>query len=161
MSTHSGGRIGVVGIVCLSALLVPAGILIVFLVASLLLSGAQVTADGSAQWDAVIPFPVFPVPAWLLTALAVVALASAVVWALRASPADASALTGAVGPAVAGAFASGFFLFAFADDGALAGEYVLPLTISAVTVVVLFVAAVIHGARDRAVSDDRLPEGRP
>jgi hypothetical protein len=155
MSTHREGRLGAAGIVCLGAVLVQAGILVAFLVGSLLLSGAQVTAGGDPAWDAAVPFPVFPVPSWLLTALALIGLAAALVWAVTARPADASALTGVVGPAVAGAFAPGFFMFAFADDGVPLGDYGIALAIGAATVIVLFVAAVVHGARaDRTKSAD-------
>ena len=66
MSTRSERRIPVAGIVCLSAVLAQAGILVAFLVGSLVLSGAQVTAGGDPAWDAVVPFPVFPVPPWLM-----------------------------------------------------------------------------------------------
>ena len=155
MSTRSERRLPVAGIVCLSAVVVQAGILVAFLVGSLLLSGAQVTAGGDPAWEAVVPFPVFPVPSALMTALAVVGLVAGIAWAVTARPADASALTGVVGPAVAGAFASGFFMFAFADDGVALGAYGIALAIGTVTVVVLFAAAVIHGARaDRAAAAD-------
>lgn len=147
MTARSDHRIGPFGIVFASAVLVQAGILVVFLVASLLLSGAQVTADGDAHWEQAVPFPVFPVPSWLLAALSVVALAAGILWALTSRPADATALTGAIGPAVAGAFAPGFFLFAFGEDGAPATEYLPSLAISIGAVAVVLVAAVVQGAR--------------
>ncbi|MGN8551638.1 UNVERIFIED_CONTAM: hypothetical protein OHV15_03510 [Microbacterium sp. SLM126] len=156
MTSPSAHRIGPLGIVFLSAVLVQTGILVAFLVGALLLSGAQVTAEGNANWEQVVPFPVFPVPAWLLTALASVALLAGIVWALTSRPADASALTGAIGPAVAGAFASGFFLFAFGEAGALATEYLLPLGISAAAVLVVFVGSVVQGAR--AGRAERMPQ---
>lgn len=158
MTAPRENRIGPFGVVFLCAVLAQAGILLAFLVGSLLFSGAQVTAEGDAHWGAAIPFPVFPVPAWLLTALASVALIAGILWAITARPAAASALTGAIGPAVAGAFASGFFLFAFGEGGALATEYVLPLAVSAAAVVVVLLGSVVQGARtDRA---ERMPEAR-
>lgn len=159
MSRRSEARFGVVGMICLLALILQAGVLVVFLIGSLLFSGAQVTERGTPAWDVVIPFPVFPVPPWLLLVPAIVALLAALVWAVTARPVDSSALVGAIGPAAAAAGASGFFMFAFSDDAAPVSAYVLPLVISAATVVVLFVASVIHGARqDRAkAADARLP----
>lgn len=160
MSTRSERRLPVAGIVCLSAVLVQAGILVAFLVSSLVLSGAQVTAGGDPAWEAVVPFPVFPVPSWLMIGLGVIGLVAGIVWAATARAADAAALTGGVGPAVAGAFASGFFMFAFADDGVPQGAFGIALAIGTVTVLVLFAAAVIHGARaDRAAAGDSIEQG--
>ena len=53
--SRSGFLHGVFGWACFGF-----GILVVFLVGSLLLSGAQVTAGGDPAWDAAIPFPPMP-----------------------------------------------------------------------------------------------------
>lgn len=134
-------------------------ILVVFLLGSLLLSGAQVTSSGAPRWEPSIAFPVFPVPAWLLIALAVAGLAGGLVWSITSRPTEARALTGAVGPAVAATVSAGFFLFAFSGDGTAAGLYGVAVVLSAASVLVILASSLIQGARhDRGARVTESPE---
>lgn len=62
-------------IVFASVQLVPAALLLAFLIGSVVLSGGQVTAEKSpwGWWDVVVQFPIFVVADWLSIAIAVVA----------------------------------------------------------------------------------------
>lgn len=133
--------------------LVPAIILVVFLVGSLLFSGGQVFADRSPGWDVVIPFPLFPVPWWLFAGLGVVGLGCALTWALRAAPRESLGLTGAFGVTCAGGFAALYFEFAFMDDPVLSGPYWIGAASSAVAAIVLVTAGIVTGRRARASAE--------
>ncbi len=156
-TTATAPALRVAGVVYVVCQWVPAAILVVFLVASLLLSGAQVTAAGSPAWDQVVPFPVFPVPVWLLLVPAVIGLGAGLTWALTARPEEAPALTGAIGPTVAAAMAPGFFILAHlgADD---APPYGYVLAVTAISLAVIVAASVIAGARATAARHES-PKG--
>ncbi|GAB3603733.1 hypothetical protein GCM10027411_18450 [Microbacterium aureliae] len=148
--TSGSAPLRAVAVAYLACQIVQAGILVVFLVASLLFAGAQVTRSASPAWEALVPFPVFPVPAWMPAIPAAAGLALAVIWAVTARAADAGALTGAIGPTVAAAVTPGFLVLAY--EGAPPEPYLLPLAVTGASLIVVVTASVIAGARIRGES---------
>lgn len=147
-----------VAVAYLACQIVQAGVLVVFLVASLLFAGAQVTRSASPAWEQLVPFPVFPVPAGMLAVPAVAGLALAVTWAVTSRAAEARVLTGAIGPTVAAAVAPGFLILAY--EGAPDEPYLLPLAVTGASLLVIVVASVLAGARARG-EDPAVERSRP
>lgn len=155
---EADGRLRPVARIYVSAQLVPAALLIAFLIGSLLLSGGQVNADQSPNWDAVVPFPIFPVPAWLLIALGAVGLIAAILWAVRSTAAESRSLTGAFGATAAAFVASMFFGLAFLTDPVWSGPYWIGMVLAVLSGGLLLIVGVIRGRRSSAAAASPLKE---
>lgn len=146
------GRLRPVGYAYVIAQLIPPGILLVFLVGSLILSGGQVAPGAPANWDVVVPFPLFPVPGWLLGGLGAVALALAIAWAWASTAAEAAALSGALGVTMASSVASLFFALVFAGDP-LGGFHWIGMVLALLSAAVLLITSFARTRRDGAGHD--------
>lgn len=152
MTSNRSPRSRPVRVVYLACQLLQASLLVAFLLASLVLSGAQVAASGEPAWSPAVAFPVFPVPAWLLVIPSALGTAAAIMWAVRAGRDESGALTGALGPTVAAALAAFYFMFALGEDGSPVSGFGWALAFAAASIVVLLVAgAVTHGRAQAAV----------
>ncbi len=150
-------RIRLRQIVVLTALVQPA-LLILFLVASLIWTGGQVLRDQSAPYDQLAPFPVFPVPGWLLVVLAVLLVVATTAYSIGAQMLDARNVVGMLGPVVASSVAALFFLVArtVAGDPSLVIAFIVNL-LALVPLVIVLIRFVPEYERRR--KDDELPEG--
>lgn len=151
MTARTSDRLRPIGLAYVWSQLLPALLLIAFLIGALLFSGGQVGAGQSPNWDVVIPFPVFPVPAWLLIGFGGVGVLLAAVWAVRSRDDEALALSGALGVTIAACVASMFFGLAFLGDAALAGPFWAGMVLAAVSATILTITAAVRGRRARSV----------
>jgi hypothetical protein len=130
-------------------------LLVAFIAGSLLFTGGRVAQQQSANWSEVWDWPVFPVPAWLLIAPAVIGAIVVVPMCLRTPAGLANRLLGAIGQTVVAGGAAVVFMFLFpseegpfpmpeAEDGYL-GWHWIALIPTAFSVVVLIVALVAKG----------------
>ncbi|MGO2519746.1 MAG: hypothetical protein ACTH8F_06475 [Microbacterium sp.] len=92
--------------------LVQPAVLLVFLVASLIFTGAQVMRDQSAAYEQLVPFPVFVVPGWFLVAPAGVLVVVIAIYTFAAQMLDAPRIGGLFWPVIASLVAAFFFLLA-------------------------------------------------
>ena len=141
-------------ILAIVAILPPAA-LIAFLVGSLLLSGGQVTPGAGAKWDAVVPYPLFGMPAIVLLVLAAASVVLAVVLVLTARRGDHLGLRGLLGPLLGAVVAAlGFSVFVPDGDGGrgdVFGDQLMAVPVSAAAFVIVLVGAVWVGRRRSAV----------
>jgi len=141
-------------------------LLLVFLIGSLLLSGGQVLASKHPIWGVAIAFPLFPVPALLLTVTTGVGLAALLVLVCGSNYREAGLFNGMAGFTGANLAAVFFFGRAFVegDLGSLGmfpdESYLQPTLLAAAGLVVSFAFGVIFAVRyDREKKAGRLPEG--
>ncbi|GAA5035286.1 hypothetical protein ACFQRL_00660 [Microbacterium fluvii] len=143
--------------------LVIAGLLVVYLVGSLLLTGGQVVASRGPIWGAALDFPLFVVPAWMLIALAAVGAALYLPLLLTVRVLDARRLSGAWGVVAASVFTPLLFSAVVDDDIWRAFReqgYWIASAISAVCVLALAIAAFTTAPRyDRLARAGELPPG--
>ena len=99
----------------LACQLVAAGLLVAFIVGSLVFTGGQVIADGDQLYDEVWTWPVFPVPAWLVIIPAAVAALVVIPLVVTTKVSDAGSLIGRWGQTIVGVGAGVFFAVAFAE----------------------------------------------
>lgn len=147
--------------------LLPVALLLAYVIGALILSGAQVFPSQSAAYDAVVPYPVFPVPAWLLIAPAVVGLVAIVPLAIGATAMDAPRFESYLRFTLGAGVSALLFMWAFPsdsgwiplDDGYVGWHWVA-LAISIVIVAIEGVMIAITGPRyDRLKKAGELPEG--
>lgn len=87
-------------------------ILVLFLLASLIFTGAQVMRDQSAPYEQIVLFPVVPLPGWVLLVPAVCLVAAVIAYGAPATMLDAPRITGLFGPVIASSVSALFFLLA-------------------------------------------------
>ncbi|MBM6405789.1 hypothetical protein JQN72_16215 [Phycicoccus sp. CSK15P-2] len=128
-----------------------------YLLGSLVLTGGQVTPDGSPLWQEVYDYPVFTPGTALLVVPAAAGAGLAVPIALSAQAEDTVALGGLWGPTAAAAFCSLTFLVTTSpDDGGPHAGVSLGFTLAGL--VVLVVATLRHlGENGRLRQDGLLP----
>lgn len=154
-----------------AATLVPVALLLVFLVGSLALSGAQATPDGLTKYDAPVPFPLFVVPEWVLIGCAVVALALVVPLIVTTSVAYGGRLIGMLSYTGGAMIADAFFSFAFpVSDGLIAssgdpdtylGGHIVGVALSVVCIIVLVIRLVVTNREYlRMRKAGELPDGQ-
>ena len=90
-------------------LLIPAALLVAFLVGSLLFTGAQVIESRSPVWRPVVPWPLFTVTPWITVSLAIGGLIVAVGYARSIGIARAMGLIPLLGWSLAAAGSTWFF----------------------------------------------------
>ncbi|MCP2635103.1 hypothetical protein K0817_000805 [Microbacterium sp. HD4P20] len=136
----------------------PALILVVFLVGSLILSGGQVSPTMDTKWDAVVAYPLFPVPTPLLVGLAIASVALVVLVVATAWPGDLPGLRGLIGPTVSAIIAAVLLSGLVPDEGrrygdvVWGGQWVAGLISLAALVVLLAAIAFIHSRNPSARS---------
>ncbi len=99
--------------VYLACQLLAAGLLLAFIIGSLLLTGGQVLENGHRIYDQVWGWPVFPVPAWLLIIPAAFSAAVVVPLVLTTRIEDAQGLIGRWGQTIVAVVAGLTFATAF------------------------------------------------
>jgi len=156
---ESAGRARFGLIVSILALIQPL-LLVLYVSGSFIFTGGQVLPDSVPFYDQVYGFPVFPVPAWLVFALAALLLAGVIVLVATSQVLDAPRLTGLFGPAIASAVATVLFLLT-RTDGAAPG-YLIALVLNVVSLVVVLACALRFVSRyDRMRRAGELPNGYP
>ena len=135
--------------------IIPALLLVAYIAGSLILVGGRVGEGQSENWDALLPWPVFPVPAWVLIPFAVVSAAIVVPLCLRAPAATVSRLITAVGQTGAAIAAAAVFAFVFPadtglipmpnDDGSYLGAQWIAIPFLLFCVVVLITTTIVKG----------------
>lgn len=133
-------------------------IVILFLVASLVFTGSQAVRTQSALYDALVPFPIVPLPGWLFVVLASFLLPAVIGYAWRAQMLDIPQLLGLLGPVSASVMAAFFFLLAgtTVDDPAFA--YALWIDLAALAVLCVPAIRFVR-EYDRRRRAGELPEG--
>lgn len=138
--------------------LVQPGILVLFLLASLALTGGQVARAKGAIYGQVVPFPVFPVPGWLMLALAVLTLVLMTAYTIGAQLLDSRLIAGLYGPVLGSVVAAVFFRFAGTTDETVMHSAAVWLDVAAV--VPLVIATLRFGREyDRRMRAGTLPDG--
>lgn len=133
-------------------------ILVLFLLGSLAFTGGQVVRNSDPIYDAVFPFPVVPLPGWVLVAIAVPNLILVVLLCAGAQLLDARMVTGMLGPMLAAVGASGFFLSAGTVEND--GGFAIALWINIAAVVPLVISIIRFGPEyTRRMRAGTLPEG--
>lgn len=140
------------------AVIAPA-LLVVFLVGSLIFSGAQVSETMDPKWGVVWAYPLFAVPTAVLVALGCLLVVLAVILAVTARSADVPALRGLIGPTAASIVAAVGFALLVPEGGTRSGDLVLgdqwlAAVVYGGALVVLLIAIAIR----RRPADDR-PRG--
>ena len=144
----------VLQVVYYASQLIPVALLLVFLVGSLALSGAQVVPDGHEAWDAVLPFPLFIVPGWLSIALAVIGAGVVIPFVATTRPVQAPDLLAAFAYSIGAALANFYFSFAFL------GTHWIACVIAGVCILVLIVRMLmIVPSYERMRKAGELPNG--
>ncbi|UJP09175.1 hypothetical protein L2X99_12050 [Microbacterium sp. KUDC0406] len=134
-----------------------AAVLIVFLVASLLFTGGQVAAKGAPIWGAVLDYPLFVLPGWLMLAVSALGVLMVVPVLSLARLTDAGRVVGAFSATAAATAASFFFAWSSPVDPSSGLRWVAACTDGAVLVILLVVAGVIAYRSDRARAREGLP----
>ena len=132
--------------------IVPAAIVVVFLVGSLILSGGQVSETMDAKWAVVVAYPLFAVSTALLVALAALSVVLAIVVVATARADDLPGLRGLIGPTVAAIISSVLLSGLVPDGGTRVGDVVwgdqwIAAPISAVALVILLAGTAIVKSR--------------
>lgn len=136
------------------AAIVPPAILVVFLVGSLIFSGGQVSASMDPKWGIVWSYPLFPVPAIVLIALAAASIVLALVVAATARAGDVPGIRGLLGPTAA-AIVSAIVLSVIVPDGGtrsgdtVIGDQWIAAVLSGVALVILLLGIAVARARSR------------
>lgn len=140
-----------------------AAVLIVFLLGSLALSGGQVAASGAPMWGAVVDFPLFQLPGWLLLGVSVVGVILAIPVVALARLADAGRVVGAFSATAAATAASFFFAWSqpqtTPEDSTL--RWAAAITDGAVLLILLVIAGTVAALADRERSRTGVPVWTP
>lgn len=161
----TGGRRALHVVFVVSQLL-PVALLLTYVVGSLILTGAQVFPTQTPAWEAVVPFPVFPVPDWVLIAPAMVGLVVLVPIAVRATALDAPRFESYLRFTLGAGVSALLFMWAFpADSGFIpledgyVGWHWVALAVSIVIAAIEGVMIAITGPKyDRLKKAGELPE---
>lgn len=140
--------------------LAAAGLLVLFIAGSLVFVGGRVSSLQSEAWPALWDWPVFPVPGWLLVALAAVGAAVVVPMSVLTPPAHAPRLLGGIGQAFAAGCSAVLFSGLFpateglipmpTEDGTYLGPHWIAAVLSLFSMVVLIIAIVFkYGEYER------------
>lgn len=154
-----------------AAALIPVLLLLVFLVGSLLFSGAQVTLDDRPRYGAPIPFPLFVVPDWLSIGCAVITAVLVIPLMATTSVGWGGRLVGMLSYSGGAFIADGLFAFAFpsetgplptpADPEVFLGNHIFGAGLSLLCAIILFVRiAVTDREYKRLRAAGELPEGQ-
>lgn len=154
-----------------AATLTPVLLLLVFLVGSLALSGAQVTPDGRPRYGAPVPFPLFIVPDWLSIGCAVITTVLVIPLIVTTSIGWGGRLLGMLSYSGGAFIADGLFAFAFpgetgllrtpADPEVFLGNHIIGAGLSLLCAIILFVrTAVTDREYKRLRAAGELPEGQ-
>lgn len=133
-------------------------ILVLFLVASLVFTGGQAVRTQSVPYDALVPFPIVPLPGWLFVVLASLLLLAVVGYTWRAQMLDVPQLVRLFRTVSASAGSAFFFLIAGTrvDDPAFA--YALWIDLAALAVLCVPAIRFVR-EYDRRRRAGELPEG--
>ncbi|MGX1793025.1 hypothetical protein ACWIDW_08795 [Microbacterium sp. NPDC055312] len=136
-----------------------AAVLIVYLLASLLLAGGQVSVHGSPIWDAAVDFPLFSLPGWLMLTLSATGVLLAVVVLVLSRVDDAGRVVGAFSATAAATVASFFFAWALPEgSGAdLSLRWAAAFTDAAVLLALLVTSGTLALMSDRRRARQGLP----
>lgn len=138
--------------------LVQPAILVLFVLASLAFTGGQVMRTQSAPYDALLPFPIVPLPGWVLAVLAGFMLVAVVGYTWQAQMLDARQVGGLFGPVIGSVVTALFFLLAGTTLEDPAFAYALWIDLAALAV--LCVPAIRFVPEyDRRLRAGKLPEG--
>lgn len=140
-----------------------AAVLVVFLLGSLALTGGQVAASGAPMWGAVIDFPLFAVPGWLLLAVSVIGVLLVIPVVVLARLADAGRVVGAFSATAAATAASFFFAWSqpqsTPQDSSL--RWAAAFTDSAVLLILLVISGTVAALADRERARKGIPVWTP
>jgi len=131
---------------------IPAALIVAYLVGSLILSGGKVSEPMNTKWDVVLAYPLFVVPTLPLVVIGALAIALALGVALTSTASDSSGIQRLIGPLMASAGAG--FLFALLTPDAATrwgdrfiGTQWFGSVLSIVAVAVLSVGMLVARAR--------------
>lgn len=154
-----------------AAALIPVLLLLLFLVGSLALSGAQVTPDGRPRYGAPVPFPLFVVPDWVSIGCAAVTIVLVIPLMVTTPIGWVGRLVGMLSYSGGAFIADGLFAFAFpsetgplrapADPEVFLGNHIFGAGLSLLCAIILFVRiAVTNREYKRLRAAGELPEGQ-
>ncbi len=147
------------------------GLLLVFLIGSLMLSGGKVTAEMGRLWGEVVEYPIFVVPVWLSTGLAAVATVLVVPLVVMVQPVQLGSVLAAVRYSVVAAGGNLFFALTFPADrgifplpntpGQFASPYWIGAALAILCAIVLIARYLLPNPEyDRLGAAGQLPSGR-
>lgn len=162
-------RIVLYGYGCAS--LLPVVLMLLFLVGSLVLSGAQVGPGGRPVYGAPVHFPLFVVPDWVSIGCAAVATVLVVPLVVTTSAAYGGRLVGMVPNTLASIIANAFFSRAFpASTGLVAawndpnvylGAHLYGAGLGVLCVIILILRVIaVNGEYERLKRAGELPDGQ-
>jgi hypothetical protein len=153
------------------AAMTPVALMLIFLVGSLVLSGAQVGPGGRSVYGALVRFPLFVVPDWLSIGCAIVATVLVVPLVVTTSVGYGGRLVGMVQLTCGSLVADGFFSLAFpaptglwktpANPDVYLGAHLVGAGLSLLCIIILVVRTIAtNGEYWRLRRAGKLPEGQ-
>jgi len=153
------------------ATIIPVALLLLFLIGSLVLSGAQVGPGGGPTYAALVPFPLLPVPDWVSIGCATVATVLVVPLLVTTSVGYGGRLVGMFQFTLGSMLANAFFSLAFpaptgliktpSDPDLYVGAHLIGAGLNLLCALILVVRTIAtNGEYWRLRRAGKLPEGQ-